>query len=149
MTSLSRGRPSIAESELTPAIKTALAHRVKGKTWKECAKSAGIAYSTLRDWMRDNKEARNYLKEKVEDHLDQSYFYLAQSAPKVADEMLKMILDPKVKPYVKAPLFESFFRIVDKGFTDKNFREDMDEFREKMYQVEGNKVIDLYQHQKD
>ena len=55
----------------------------------------GIAYGTLRDWMRDNKEARNYLKEKVEDHLDQSYFYLAQSAPKVADEMLKMILDPK------------------------------------------------------
>ena len=105
MTSLSRGRPSISESELTPAIKTALAHRVKGKTWKECAKAGGVAYSTLRDWMRDNKEARNYLKEKVEDHLDQSYFYLAQSAPKVADEMLKILLDTKVKPYVKAPLF--------------------------------------------
>ena len=146
MTSLIRGRPSISESELTPAIKTALANRVKGKTWKECAKAGGIAYSTLRDWMRDNKEARNYLKEKVEDHLDQSYFYLAQASPKVADEMLKMILDPKVKPYVKAPLFESFFRIVDKGFTEKNFREDMDEFRERMYQVEGRKVIDLYQH---
>ena len=41
MTSLSRGRPSISESELTPAIKTALAHRVKGKTWKECAKAGG------------------------------------------------------------------------------------------------------------
>ena len=78
MTSLGRGRPTISESELTPAIKIALAHRVKGKTWKECAKSAGIAYSTLRDWIRDNKEARNFLKEKVEDHLDQSYFYLAQ-----------------------------------------------------------------------
>ena len=68
---------------------------------------------------------KQILKEKVEDHLDQSYFYLAQASPKVADEMLKMILDPKVKPYVKAPLFESFFRIVDKGFTDKNFREDL------------------------
>ena len=42
MTSLSRGRPSISESELTPAIKTALAHRVKGKTWKECAKAGGV-----------------------------------------------------------------------------------------------------------
>jgi len=92
MTQLSRGRPTISESELTPAIKTALANRVKGKTWKECAKAAGIAYSTLRDWMRDNKEARNYLKEKVEDHLDQSYFYLAQAAPKVGEEMLKMNL---------------------------------------------------------
>ena len=53
---------------------------------------------TLQDFMRDNKEARNYLKEKVEDHLDQSYFYLAQASPKVADEMLKMILDPKMTP---------------------------------------------------
>ena len=41
--------------------------------------------------------------------------------------VLTLIIFPKVKPYVKAPLFESFFRIVDKGFTDKNFREDMDE----------------------
>ena len=145
MSQLSRGRPTISDSELTPEIKIALANRVKGKSWKECAKVSGIAYSTLRAWMRDNKAARNYLREKVEDHLDQSYFYLAQSAPKVADEMLKMILNPKVKPYVKAPLFESYFRIVDKGFTDKNFREEMDEFRERMYQVEGKNIIDLYQ----
>ena len=52
MTSLSRGRPSIAESELPQNIKIALANRVTGKTWKACAAEAGIAYSTLRDWLR-------------------------------------------------------------------------------------------------
>ena len=51
MSQLSRGRPTISDSELTPEIKIALANRVKGKSWKECAKASGIAYSTLRAWI--------------------------------------------------------------------------------------------------
>ena len=65
MTSLSRGRPSIAESEPPQNIKIALAARVTGKTWKACAAEAGVAYSTLRDWLRNNENAKYYLKKIV------------------------------------------------------------------------------------
>ena len=91
MTSLSRGRPSIAESELPQNIKIALASRVTGKTWKACAAEAGIAYSTLRDWLRNNPDAKFYLKENCDDYIDQSYFFMARRSPEVAEELYKIM----------------------------------------------------------
>ena len=144
MTSLSRGRPSIAESELPQNIKIALANRVTGKTWKACAAEAGIAYSTLRDWLRNNPDAKYYLKENCDDYIDQSYFFMAKRSPEVAEELHKIIMDKKTKPYVKAPAIDTWFRIIDKGYTNRNIEEQQENLSERLDAIEGNKVVDMY-----
>ena len=146
MTSLSRGRPSIAESELPQNIKIALANRVTGKTWKACAAEAGIAYSTLRDWLRNNPDAKYYLNENCDDFIDQSYFYMAKRSPEVAEELYKIITDKKCKSYVKAPAIDTWFRILDKGYIQRNIEQEQENLAERLDAVEGNKVIDMYKH---
>ena len=144
MTSLGRGRPSIAESELPQHIKIALAEKVTGKTWKKCAEAAGISYDTLRDWIRNHPEAKNYLTEKCDDYIDQTYFFMAQKSPEVALELHKIIMDKKTKNYVKAPAIDTWFRILDKGYTQRNIEARQDELSERLDAIEGNRVIDMY-----
>ena len=146
MSQLSRGRPSIADSELPQNIKIALATRVTGKTWKACAAEAGIAYSTLRDWLRNNPDAKFYLKENCDDYIDQSYFFMAKRSPEVAEELHKIIMDKKTKPYVKAPAIDTWFRIIDKGYTNRNIEEQQENLSERLDAIEGNKVVDMYKH---
>ena len=146
MTALGRGRPSIAESELPQNIKIALATRVTGKTWKECAENGGIAYSTLRDWLRNNPDAKYYLKENCDDFIDQSYFYMAKRSPEVAEELYKIIMDKKCKNYVKAPAIDTWFRILDKGYTNRNIEEQQENLSDRLDAIEGNKVVDMYKH---
>ena len=146
MSQLSRGRPSIADSELPQNIKIALATRVTGKTWKACAENAGIAYSTLRDWLRNNPDAKYYLKENCDDYIDQSYFFMAKRSPEVAEELHKIIMDKKTKPYVKAPAIDTWFRIIDKGYTNRNIEEQQENLSERLDAIEGNKVVDMYKN---
>ena len=145
MSQLSRGRPSIQDSDLPQNIKIALAERVTGKTWKDCALAAGIEYTTLRAWLQNNKDAKYFLQEKCDEFLDQTYFFMGQKSPEVAEKLYEIIMNKKTKDYVKAPAIDTWFRIVDKGYTQKNIEAQQEELSDRLYAVEGNKIIDLQQ----
>ena len=50
------------------------------------------------------------------------------------------------KPYVKAPAIDTWFRILDKGYTNRNIEEQQENLSERLDAIEGNKVVDMYKN---
>ena len=138
------GRPSIAESDVPPHIQEGLLHKSSGKTWKDSATAVGLKkYQTLKEWVNKNEKAKLLYKEAVEQHeermqdkLNNSYEILIDSAPEVAIELLKITKNDKSKSYARTEVINCFFRIIERGHTDKKMAEQLKETREKIYQLE-------------
>ena len=71
---------------------------------------------------------------------------MAKRSPEVAEELYKIIMDKKCKSYVKAPAIDTWFRILDKGYIQRNIEQEQENLAERLDAVEGNKVIDMYKH---
>ena len=71
---------------------------------------------------------------------------MAKRSPEVAEELYKIITDKKCKSYVKAPAIDTWFRILDKGYIQRNIEQEQENLAERLDAVEGNKVIDMYKH---
>ena len=151
MTIAKTGRPSIAETkEVPPNILEALLHKSRGKTWADSATAIGIKYQTLREWVNTNEKAKKFYKEavqerqeKIQDNLDNAYSILIDEAPTIAKELLKTIKSDKIKSYTKSELFSNYFRIIERGWTDRKMAQQLHETREKIYQLENGRPLDL------
>ena len=145
------GRPSIAETkEVPPQILEALLHKSRGATWADSATAVGIKYQTLRMWVNENEEARKFYKEavqerqeRIQDKLDNSYEMLIESAPEVAVQLLKIIRNEKTKGYAKTEAINSFFRIVERGWSDKKMSEALQETKERIDSLEAGRPLQL------
>ena len=145
------GRPSISESEVPPHIQEGLLHKSSGKTWKDSATAVGLKkYQTLKEWVNKNEKAKLFYKEAVEereeriqDKLNNSYEILIDSAPEVAVELLKIIKNEKSKSYARTEAINAFFRIIERGHTDKKMAEQLKETREKIYQLENGRPLQM------
>ena len=146
------GRPSIAETkEVPPQILEALLHKSRGATWADSATAVGLKkYQTLREWVNKNETARKFYKEavqerqeKIQDRLDNAYSILIDEAPTIAKELLKTIKSDKIKSYTKSELFSNYFRIIERGWTDKKMAQQLHETREKIFQLENGRPLEL------
>ena len=144
------GSPSISESEVPSHIFEGLLHKSRGKTWADSATAVGIKYQTLREWVNENEVARKFYKEavqerqeKIQDNLDNAYSILIDEAPTIAKELLKTIKSDKIKSYTKSELFSNYFRIIERGWTDKKMAQQLHETREKIYQLENGRPLEL------
>ena len=124
------GRPSISESEVPSHIFEGLLHKSRGATWADSATAVGIKYQTLKEWVNENEVARQFYKEQlkarneiIQDNLDNSYELLIAEAPTVANELLKIIKNQKTKGYAKTEAINAFFRIIERGWSDKKMSE--------------------------
>ena len=154
--SLSRGRPSIAESEVPAHILEGLLHKSRGASWVEAAKKIGVKYQTLKEWYNENPVANNYLREqtqarneRIQDSLDNSYEILINEAPAISREFIKLIKSDKIKPYTKAELFSNFYRVIERGWSDKKLNEALIETKERIDSLEMGKLsIDYFKKAK-
>jgi len=144
------GRPTIANSEVPAHIFEGLLHKSRGRTWADSATAVGIKYQTLRMWVNENEEARKFYKEavqerqeKIQDRLDNAYSILIDEAPTIAKELLKTIKSDKIKSYTKSELFSNYFRIIERGWTDKKMAQQLHETREKIFQLENGRPLEL------
>ena len=144
------GRPTISKSEVPAHIKEGLLHKSRGATWADSATAVGIKYQTLRMWVNENEEARKFYKEavqerqeKIQDRLDNAYSILIDEAPTIAKELLKTIKSDKIKSYTKSELFSNYFRIIERGWTDRKMAQQLHETREKIYQLENGRPLEL------
>ena len=71
---------------------------------------------------------------------------MAKRSPEVAEELYKIIMDKKCKSYVKAPAIDTWFRILDKGYIQRNIEQEQENLAERLDAVEGYRVIDMYKH---
>ena len=122
-----KGRPTIKEIPLPPHVQRALVIRSNGSTWKVAAESVGMDYRTLRKYVRDHPDANNFLERQTQDALDQSHSKLIAAAPIAAQRLIDVINDENNRGYVVVQAVESLFRIIDRGITDRENAEHINE----------------------
>ena len=144
------GRPTIANSEVPAHIFEGLLHKSRGKPWADSATAVGIKYQTLREWVNENEVARKFYKEQlkarneiIQDNLDNSYELLIAEAPTVANELLKIIKNQKTKGYAKTEAINAFFRIIERGWSDKKMSEALQETKERIDSLEAGRPLQL------
>ena len=144
------GRPTIANSEVPAHILEGLLHKSRGKSWAESASAVGIKYQTLKEWVNENEIARKFYKEQtqarteiIQDNLDNAYEILIAEAPTVAKELIKLIKSDKIKAYTKSELFGNYFRIIERGWSDKRMSEALQETKERIDYLEEGRPLEL------
>ena len=144
------GRPTIANSEVPAHIFEGLLHKSRGRTWADSATAVGIKYQTLKEWVNENEVARKFYKEQlkarneiIQDNLDNSYELLIAEAPTVANELLKIIKNQKTKGYAKTEAINAFFRIIERGWSDKKMSEALQETKERIDSLEAGRPLQL------
>ena len=144
------GRPTIANSEVPAHIFEGLLHKSRGRTWADSATAVGIKYQTLKEWVNENEVARQFYKvqlkarnEIIQDNLDNSYELLIAEAPTVANELLKIIKNQKTKGYAKTEAINAFFRIIERGWSDKKKSEALQETKERIDSLEAGRPLQL------
>ena len=144
------GRPTIANSEVPAHIFEGLLHKSRGRTWADSATAVGIKYQTLKEWVNENEVARQFYKEQlkarneiIQDNLDNSYELLIAEAPTVANELLKIIKNQKTKGYAKTEAINAFFRIIERGWSDKKMSESLQETKERIDSLEAGRPLQL------
>ena len=144
------GRPTIANSEVPAHILEGLLHKSRGKSWAESASAVGIKYQTLKEWVNENEIARKFYKQQtqarteiIQDNLDNAYEILIAEAPTVAKELIKLIKSDKIKAYTKSELFGNYFRIIERGWSDKRMSEALQETKERIDYLEGGRPLQL------
>ena len=68
---------------------------------------------------------------------------LMWDAPTIAKELLKTIKSDKIKSYTKSELFSNYFRIIERGWTDRKMAQQLHETREKIFQLENGRPLEL------
>ena len=144
------GIPTIANSEVPAHIFEGLLHKSRGRTWADSATAVGIKYQTLKEWVNENEVARQFYKEQlkarneiIQDNLDNSYELLIAEAPTVANELLKIIKNQKTKGYAKTEAINAFFRIIERGWSDKKMSEALQETKERIDSLEAGRPLQL------
>ena len=138
-----RGRPRREEAALPGHIQRAIALRCGGATWAEAAEAVGIQYKTLRKYVRDHPDCQQLIKQQNQDALDQSHSTLIAGAPRVAERLLEIALDPKTKNYAAVSACEAVFRIIQTGIIDRENTSQLTEIKEQLDELEGGKIIDV------
>ena len=112
----------------------------------------GIKYQTLREWYNENPEANRYLREltqarneKIQDNLDNAYEILIDEAPAISKEFIKLLKSDKIKPYTKSELFGNFFRIIERGWSDKKLNEMLQQTKERIDSLESGRSPRIYE----
>ena len=141
-----KGRPTNAELGLTPKLRQALTLKAQGLSWKDCAQGVGVAYKTLREWVRNSPEAEDFLLEQQEqsqESLNKGYSTLMAFAPEAAEKMIEMIRSRKTRDYVKKDLLRDYFSVIEKGITERRLEEMLQGMMEKLNALEGVLVLDI------
>ena len=70
---------------------------------------------------------------------------LVDASPRVADELLKVALDPQTKAYAKVSACESVFRNIQAGVQDAEMSQKLEAIKEQLASLErgGPTVIDV------
>ena len=140
-----RGRPNGSEQrEVPPKIFEALQLWVGGNTWTDSADAVGCDIRTLRKY-REYPECKQFIDEYRRESLNTAHTKLVDASPRVADELLKVALDPKTKAYAKVSACESVFRIIQTGVQDAEMRQKLEAIKDQLASLErgGPTVIDV------
>ena len=129
---------------LPPQIQQALVLRAAGASWIDCAAGAGVDVRNLRKW-RKHPQAEPFLNEQIRGNLQQAQTLFAEAAPKLAERLIKLGLDERVKGYTAVSAISEAFKILQTGVVDQQQREQIEAIKAQLTALEDGtpNVIDV------
>ncbi len=109
----------------------------------DSADAVGCDIRTLRKY-REYPECKQFIDEYRRESLNTAHTKLVDASPRVADELLKVALDPKTKAYAKVSACESVFRIIQAGVQDAEMSQKLEAIKEQLASLErGGPIVDI------
>lgn len=136
------GKPRREEGPLPPQVQQALILRSGGASWVDCADAVGMSANNLRHWRR-HPDAAGFLDEAIKANLEQAHTLFADAAPRLAQRLIELGLDPSVRGYVAVSAISEAFRVLQTGVVDREQAAELKAIREALDQIEGQNVIDV------
>ena len=140
------GRPTreavLDREGLPPPVVLALQARASGNTWAKAAEIGGLHVTALREW-RKLPACRQALDEMVRDNVSLCTTKLTEAMPKVADELIDLALDKRLKAYSRVSAMALLFQTVAAHLLDAGQREEMTALREQLDRLEQCQAIDV------
>ena len=135
-----------AEKPLQPKLLTALTLVASGSDWDSAAEAVGMTSSTLRRYFNQDARASEFVERVVRENLTTANNVLANSAPRLAQELVEIALDRKNKAYARTAAIGECFRIMNTNLIEQQQRKQMAQIREHLAALEegtGPDVIDV------
>ena len=135
-----------AEKPLQPKLLTALTLVASGSDWDSAAEAVGMTSSTLRRYFNQDRRASEFVERVVRENLNTANNVLANSAPRLAQELVEIALDRKNKAYARTAAIGECFRIMNTNLIEQQQRNQMAQIREHLAALEdgtGPDVIDV------
>ena len=128
---------------IPPHIIKALTLCANGSTWADAAAAVGIKAPCLRKWYRDSR-AEEFIESLVRENINVANNLLTSAAPRLADELIKIALDPKVKAYARTQAISESFKILRENVLEQEQRKQLQEIRQTLQMLQhGNKAVDI------
>ena len=102
----------------------------------EVSKVANLTLHSIRQW-REHPDAENFINYAINSNLEESLGQLAQAIPALANRLIKLALDEKIKGYTAVSAIKTAFSILQNGITDRENKTEPRKLREAMERIEG------------
>ena len=116
--------------------------RASGASWVDCAAAVGTSATNLREW-RKHPDADGFLQEAIRSNLEQAHTLFADAAPRLAERLIALGLDPKVKGYTAVSAISEAFKILQTGVVDQQQREHIEAIKAQLTALEDSQTIDV------
>ena len=123
---------------IPPHIIKALTLCANGSTWADAAAAVGIKAPCLRKWYRDRR-AEEFIESLVRENLNVANNLLTSAAPRLADELIQIALDPSVKAYDRTQAISESFKILRENVLEAEQRRQLQEIRQTLQSLEDSK----------
>jgi hypothetical protein len=131
---------------LSPKILTALTLAANGSSWNEAAEAVGMRAPTLRKYAR-SEEGVEFVQTVVRENLNTANGVLANAAPRLAEELVRIALDPAVKAYARTSAIAECFKILNQNVLEADQRRQLQAIRNQLQAIEDGvdtaQVIDV------
>ena len=127
---------------LPPAVIKGLTLCANGSTWADAAAAVGVKAPTLRRWYKDSR-AEEFIESLVRENINVANNLLTSAASRLADELIKIALDPKVKAYARTQAISESFKILRENVLEAEQRRQLQEIRRTLQAIEDGKAVDV------
>ena len=103
-----------------------------------------VGFLRLRQW-RKHPRAEPFLNEQIRGNLQHAQTVFSEAAPKLAERLIKLGLDERVKGYTAVSAISEAFKILQTGVVDQQQREQIEAIKAQLTALEDGtpNVIDV------
>ena len=130
-----------APSPVPPRVLTGLTLAASGSSWDDAAAAVGLKAATLRRWHRSDPRCQEFIEQVVRENLNVANNLLTSAAPRLADELTQIALDPSVKAYARTQAIGESFKILRENVLEAEQRQQLQEIRQTLQSLEGSKTV--------